>query len=935
MNRRSLLVGTGTFVIAASSLKSSALASVVSDDTSAISESVELLPATDEIDTDIQLLHHHDLTADDIDDPQDIPELHLFDQLPIDLDDVSDSTMTVLADGVQTLAVATGDFEQFELGETIDTTDEWWIGTQPEGSLTGASTDGVLAFAVGQDDEERLSLVESVIDVHDGTIESVVSTHQSVDEMITITGDHPVTFVFLDDQHAPVGRDYQDDIDSLAVGMDDVPYERTGEHTDTVVIEPAAELDTGDMETILTELQSGKLVEFETNTIDEFVVAEAVYDLPPRRHDGKAPDAVFDIVTGDTEAGAIAIEHVGGESIDAERLELWLNGERVDEQPEDRFDEITQGDRITLDADPVGHVYLRWLSPDETVFGMYLDVALGADVFEFEYDPGEEALSIEYTAKAETDADVLSLNRRTTSDESEWDNPMNDLDTITAGDVIVAEPVGVNDVIELMLDIPERPEDGINPRTLLTTYRPKVPRVVVGRRAQEQPVMRVFGPEPVSAEELIVQYDGETVDQQLVDVDDTLEPGDSIELEDGDYGTVITIAWTAPPEPHVLEEHTIVPILSASVEYDDETGTATVSHEDGETVDVSDLRVRLDGEETDQQPGDELETFGPDEQFTVEADPFRSLTVEWYDGDESSPITRAVTGSDTLEGQYDVDTNTVEITYTGQVEADPDRLALERRSRQSPGWETDRSNPFADEHDPLTPNDTVTIEGVEPDERLYVGLVDRSSDRPSDREATASSDTRLASDSAVETDVDSVGPINFFWEFIPAPVRAFVFERTDETLLAKYRADRQRDAEEFTIFIDDEPADTQPTDEYDTLKAGDVLELDDAQLGSQVSIEWVVPDESIEIASHFITPKISFDVSVDEDAETLTLAHEEGDEIPGDRLQVIIEPSGDIHQLDEEGTISAGDEVTIEYTDHPELILILYNEQRILQEIHL
>jgi len=359
----------------------------------------------------------------------------------------------------------------------------------------------------------------------------------------------------------------------------------------------------------------------------------------------------------------------------------------------------------------------------------------------------------------------------------------------------------------------------------------------------------------------------------------------------------------AGDEPVTVEESVVEPMLHLDIQYDDEDGTVTVKHADGEEVKADALELLVGDEPSDMQPSDEYDTFGKGDTLTVSAEPFTRVAVNWIHDDTEVSLRSTVTGEGLFEASYDIDAETVELAYTGQQPADPEQIGVDLYGM---GADTEVKTQFADEYDTLNNGDSVTIEDVGPEATVQVVLIG-----------------------------DDHHKRGIFW-YRPKPYRAFGFENRDGTLVAKYGAENARDADQFRILVDGSEFETQPSDEYDTLEQGDELELGSFEPGTNVVIQWPAGNDPTELQRHVVVPDVEFDATYDEDGEVVRVEYGGGDEIKAQDIGLYIPgATEDLVSWEGEGTLSEGDSMTIESKERPSRVIVVYREERTLAEIRL
>lgn len=913
MKRRELLLGSGgvTLALLAGRVPTAQAASDKTQEETAESP-LELLPAESALDVEYTRIVRIDLEETEESDRL-THEARVVDR--IDGLDVSDAEAVVTAwtKDELSLGAITGSFDRPEPGETVDEPGEWWVGTTDD--LAIASTDDQLVFARerGADATDKpIDAAESSCEVARNDGETVLETLDLLGEAYDRFGDKR-EFYFLTDLESGMPSTIPDPIQTLSAGFEKSVINARG-HDETVeneyLFEVTSDTDLDDdaVTELLEELEQGTVVDIETEYDDDVVFIEATIDVPPERNREAAPDASI-VMESDVNAGTVEIRHTGGEPVPAEKLELWVNGELADPQPADEFDEFTSGDSLTVDTGPLASVYLRWIDEEENEYYDYVDSVVGSDAFEVAHDPAAETVELTYTAEADADSDRLELVHRKQirtdgKREIERTKLTEEVDalggTLSTGDSLVVEGVGMRDTVTLDLDIPPKPAGVYGPETSLVEFHVRPPRLHVSRRPEEAPVVEYHDETSRDAEEFRILVDGAEADTQLADEHDTLDRGDAVQLDAVDFGSEIVIEWVTGDEPVVVETELIRPHLHLGTTYDAETGTVTVEHLDGETVEADALEVLVGGEVPRTQPEDQHDRFGPEDTVTVPADPFERVVVRWR-GETTLRLHHDVVGGGLFEASYDIDDETVELIYTGERAADASHLELERFGPESTNEESD--GPF-DDVETLASGDSVTVEEVDPDETIQI--------------------------------VHTGGETGHYplFHFSVTPRYAFSFEEQDGTTVLEYDNEVARDADEFRILVDGTEAETQPGDVHETLEAGDTVELGSHPPGTTVVIEWPRSGEPSQVQEHLVMPEATFAVNYDEDEGTLRIEHAGGDDLEADDLGVYAPPvtNEGLADWDGDGTVTEGDSTTLDAEEQPEVVLVVFRESEVLYE---
>lgn len=915
MKRRELMIGSGAVAIAALAGQTPHVQAQNSDSLPEDVEAIfDLLPASSAIDTEYHQIAYWDLA--DVDDPDDLGfgTAIVGDIDDLDVADVEDVATVRTMDDPRVVGAAGGEFDRPEPGEEIDEEDGWRIAVDDH--VTVASSDDIVAFAGEGPEDDRIEAVETAIDAAAGDADDVFEEVSALETALGRLADRQVVYFIPDVDPDDFPGDIGEHVESFGAGFEEPPAEMDGTVEVEYVFEETEDADLGEekIEELIESIERGTVEELTIDRADGLLFATATIETPPDRDREAAPEAQIR-ADADADKGVVTIEHHDGEEIPADELELWVNGEFAERQFDDEYEAVEPGDTFEIETGALANVYLRWIDEDEDVYYDYVNVIVGNDAFETAYDVSASRVELTYTAEQTADTDRLELLKRIRDDEEprieteQLEEPIDALEgTLETGDSIVIENVDIDDTIQLELDIPSGPDGVTIPRTTILSFRPRSPRMYVYREPNRQPIAMYRSDQSHDASAFRVRYDGSDNVRQLDEDHDTLESGDEIRLDAAEFGTEITIEWTEPDEPAIVTEHVVEPQMRIETSYDDEDGIVTVENADGEEVDADDLELRFDGERADTQPDDQHAFFGDGDELTAEAEPFTFVELLWTGAEDvESTLARYVTGQGLFDATYDPDEERVELIYTGERAADPERLDVQRFSA-GPGTDEPSDRPFADAHDILTAGDSVTLEDVEHDERIAVVVIDED-------EAEDEGHTRR----------------HHLFQFTLEPRFAFRLDQREDRIVATYTEPIERNADEFRVLADDETASTQLEDEHETLDEGDEVDLGTYDVGTELVIEWTVPDEPIEIRSHVIVPDVEFDIEYEDG--TVTIEHGGGDEIAADDITVHHHPTGDGPTAwDDDGTIEEGDTTTIDVDERPEIVYVVYRERELLDD---
>ncbi|EMA59646.1 hypothetical protein [Halorubrum lipolyticum] len=873
-------------------------------------------------------------------------------QLDVDADELSATVAVTPADRGIRLVTAAGDFDRLDRGETIavgegaddtgdesnddapteaDTTDELpadWRLTD-DGETAFVVGDGVAAAATGSgySPSPRGRSDSSEADVSDRRIEAARAAGRAAADEVDRFAESPLgtaalprlggfeTVILVPDAAGgPFPPEVPDDVAAFAAGFETDPEDLRdldGTAENAYVIRPAADADELDDETVerlVRTVDPAVPVEMETTRTDGLVLVDAVVEAPPELDREASPDAQVRS-RFDRAAGTVTFEHVEGEAVPADELEVWHDGEEVSDAVLDG-EEFAAGDEVTVETGLIATVTLRWFDSDANAYDTYGRERVDREAFAFDYDMTAETLELAYEAERSADASNLRLVHRGEGGVQTVGEEFTD-GTLEPDDAVTVEDVSIGDSVRLEFDV-EQPMGGGS----LMHYRARPPRVWIRSRAEEGTTVRYGGEESRPADAFVTLVDGEPTDVQFADEHDTLSDGEELVLGELPLGSTVAVEWREPDEPIVIAEEEVVPNTRASIEYDPDAGEITVQHRGGRALPASELELQAGRTPTDVQPADELDEFGPDDSFTAPVPPLSRVRLVWTGGDREHHLGGTTTARDAVAATYDVDAEAMTIEYVGEQPADPERLRVSVNSAdRSRGRERDQEPAFAAEHDELTQGDTITVDDVGLDGTVVV---------------------------SVHTEFENGSATSSVAHFSAAPRRGFVVddgnggdnEGAGTTL--RYVGEVRRNADAFLVLIDGEPAPDQPADETDRLTGGETLSLGDLSAGTTVAVEWTAGDETRTVTEHVIPPQARFEVEYEpaDDGEggVVTFSHTAGDALDADRVDVVVEPATDglLPWDSDADEVTAGDETSVTVDTEPRMAAVVFNEGEVL-----
>lgn len=880
------------------------------DESTLESDLVELLsplPPADAVDADYRTIVIQRVDADEVDALP--PEARsTVASLDLSADDLSRVVSVHPGDYRRRLGVAAGEFDALA-DDAEEQVDDWSIAD--DGDVALASVDGLAAFAGGRTPEDRRDTAETMAEAATGEADRFLEEEPDAESAIGALEDfHTVLFVPDPGETGfpPVAGDR---LRSLAAGFEMHPAKLEGIAENEYLLFPAADVSLDD-ETVLAvidEVDPGVVAESDVSRERDVVRAEVVVEAPPDYDRDAAPNARVQS-SFDPETITLSFEHVDGEPVPAEELELWIDGELADRQPADELGAFEPGDTLAADVGPLGTAVLRWFDEGENIHYVYATETFDRDAFELSHDLESNAVEITYVGQNEADPERLTVTHRGADGIRRIEEPFADAgDALADGDSMIVEDVEIEETVRVELDVPEVP--GVHHRPL-AQIRISPPRIHLHNHPEEGIVARYRDDRDRDAEAFRLLVEGEPADVQFADERDTLSDGEEIPLGEFSIGSELTVEWLEPEEPVTVTEHVVVPRTHASMEYDEDEGTVQVEHRDGDALPADDLELRVDAAPADTQPSDEFDEFAPGDAFAVEVPPLANVELVWVHPEREHRLGGTMTARRAIEARYDPGDETMTLVYVGEQPADPGRLRVRRR-RPSARTATEGEEVFAEEYDELSSGDSVEID-AEIGDRVTV---------------------------AVRTETENATSVRSFGHFATEPRRAFAFREEKGDITAVYTDPVVRDAGEFRLLVDDEPTERQPADVHDDLEREATVDLGEFSAGTTFTAEWTPPAEPVAVGEHVVAPEATFEVAYDPDEEVVEVAHAGGDAIDAEALSVVAPPAiprpvawerGRDGDGNEEGEVVEGDGATFDVSgsEPPRMILVLFHEGEVL-----
>ncbi len=363
--------------------------------------------------------------------------------------------------------------------------------------------------------------------------------------------------------------------------------------------------------------------------------------------------------------------------------------------------------------------------------------------------------------------------------------------------------------------------------------------------------------------------------------DGELSTGDEATLEDVHPGDDLIVGWDGDSRRDSVAQHRIRPPGAATFEYDydEQTVTATLELEDERDAEKYELRVN--DEPTETQWADESDTVT--DGATLDAtsvDVGSRVTVVWSETeDQVGWFHTDPPGAATFEYDYDEQTVTATLELEDERDAEKYELWVDREPTEAQ---------WTDEYDTVTDGATLEVDDV--DFGSEVSVVWNETE-------------------------DQIG-----WYHVEPPGSAtFEYDYDEQTVTATLELDGERSAEKYELLIDREPAETQWTDESDTVTDGATLEVDDVDIGTNLSVVWTETGDHI--GGGRAEPSVDLELRVD-DGE---FEHVGGAELPSSKLTARLWADGERETIDLEaevdGTFEEGDVVSVDLEDVREVLL--------------
>lgn len=355
------------------------------------------------------------------------------------------------------------------------------------------------------------------------------------------------------------------------------------------------------------------------------------------------------------------------------------------------------------------------------------------------------------------------------------------------------------------------------------------------------------------------------------------------------------------------------PAVAFEIEYDEDSGTATLTHESGEAADPETVTVLVEGEAADVDWGGEQITAGDSVQF--DAEPLSYVAVEWTDPEDDGiydVLADHVLGArNAFDSRYDAEADQAIFTYIGERPARTDHLRVRHRTEQSGSSEDVDRQEISERTDSLDPGEEIVIDGVQYGDQVTL---------------------------SAHYEWRNGGGAHSLSYVRARPPGHFDLEEGESERRLVFHGQSPQPAENYRISVGGEPAATQFDDEYTTLEANDGVAFD-GEAGQEVRVEYVAEDEPVEVFARRLRPMVSFDLR--RERTGFELVYTATEEWPADAFEVHVYAGEDRTRRFETETLTQGDTialdaplrwVTVEWTGGEEPIHIAsYHVRELLQ----
>ncbi|ELZ03448.1 hypothetical protein C481_05625 [Natrialba asiatica DSM 12278] len=327
----------------------------------------------------------------------------------------------------------------------------------------------------------------------------------------------------------------------------------------------------------------------------------------------------------------------------------------------------------------------------------------------------------------------------------------------------------------------------------------------------------------------------ETIEADLAYVSTAEEPSAEVD------GSVVTITVDRDlAAERAVREHESPGSLRAERDIDLDAEYLEIELRRGDPTPVEDLTLELDDEEYDRDIwADGHGTLEAGDTIRIKMDdvePNLSLRLRHDHELGNSSSGTSILSHFQFTSTYDIDSGTLSIEYADEYPLDGDNVFLAAYDER-PYYRPDESAPEPKttaqpwEGKTLASGDEATLEDIAPGDTILVCWKGTDyEDSISRAQAEPPGIARFEYDYESKTVSASLE----FGDTRPQPRIAEVSEAETEPSTDEI----ERDATEYELRIDDEPAGTQWSDEFDTVSSGATIEIADIPVGSDVTVVW-------------------------------------------------------------------------------------------------
>lgn len=351
-------------------------------------------------------------------------------------------------------------------------------------------------------------------------------------------------------------------------------------------------------------------------------------------------------------------------------------------------------------------------------------------------------------------------------------------------------------------------------------------------------------------------------------------------------GGRITVRETVDLEKVRKAEEIESPQLDGVHDPDLDAETIEIKIREGDETPVDELELRVNEETYDPDVwagGKETISAGDAIQIkTEDVSPNTQVTLVHSHEYGSESSTTTILSWLEFRLSYDRDNRAATLTYTDDIELNGDELyvAVYEGSEYGVGDEKIRSTqPWTGET--VTNGDEVTVEDVDPGQALLVGW---------------GGDTQT--DSLTTKTVSPPGSASF------------EHDHAEDTLSVTLQLEESWDASKFELRVNEEPADTQWTDQGDTVEDGATITVDDLSVRDEVAVLWA--PTGARVGGYWVSPPGEATFEYDHSSEELTITMKLGE--PQDAGNYVIKHNDeetDTQWTDQGDTVEDGDSLTL------------------------